>query len=150
MAQRTMAVDALARSGIGFGLSSSLGQQTERFLGTPGQFFFDMAQILFCALVNELQPSFHILAPRLELDIGQLRGGDLGCGSSRCRFECPLGEDLLSQTLGVLLRVLASLGSASLTSGFDGGAHGWGVEGSRRRHAGVGETPGARRKDKRL
>lgn len=143
-----MAVDTLARGGIGFGLGCSLGQQAERFLGGAGQLLFDMAKVLFLVLLNDLQTCLHVLSPPLEFGIGEVGLGDFGRGGGGRRFNCGLGDNLLSQALSLLLQALTGLGSADLTRGL--GAHGWRWGVQRRGLEGVGENPDARDRDKHL
>ena len=54
--QFALALETLAGGAVGFGLCSSLGQQTQRFLGRTGNLFFKVAQILFRALCDLFQP----------------------------------------------------------------------------------------------
>ena len=150
MSQWPVVVDTSTGSGIGFGLSGSFGQQSERFLGAAGQFFFNMAKIFFLVLQDLLQSSFHVLTPILQFGLTQVGGGDLGGSGRGGLFGGGFGEDLLSQLLGLLSRALTSLGSADLASDLGRRAHEgrWRVDW--RRLADVGETADARHRDTRL
>jgi hypothetical protein len=50
-----LALEALARRGVGFGLSGSLRQQAQRLFGGGGHGFFNVPQVFFRMLLDGLQ-----------------------------------------------------------------------------------------------
>src|SRR5437870_4204888 len=109
-----------------------------------------MAQILLLVLLDELQTRVHVLAPSLDFGVSQAGSSDSGGGGGGRRFQCSLRDDLVSQTLALLLRALTGLASANLTSEFNKGAHTWGRRREQTRLASVGESADARDKGKHL
>ena len=105
-----------ASGGIGLGLSGPLSQQTQRFPGRAGNLLFDVAQILFGVMLDDLQTRLQVLAPGLQFRVGEFgfghgggRPGGRGQGRSGSR-------DLVGQAL-----VLLGLGLAGLAD-FDVGS----------------------------
>jgi hypothetical protein len=94
-----LAGQALARRGVGFGLSGPLRQQAQRLFGCGGHGFFDVPQILFRMLLDDLEARLEVGAPSLEFGVGELALGDRrGCGG-RGRPGGAFGHNLLGQVL---------------------------------------------------
>ena len=142
-----LAVLALARRSVGFGLGGPLGQQTQRFLGCQRNLLFDKSEVLFRMLPNMFQASLQVLVPGLQFGVGQAGCGDQGRTRGLRGGRRALLDDLLDEAL--LLLALSLAGSADLgvgparapgLGGGDGhgerfGFKGWVDCGSRKRSA---------------
>jgi len=106
MDQLALTFQALTGRGVGFGLSGSFGQQAQGFLGQAGQRLFDMTEILFGVLLDDSQAPLHVLAPGVQLGIGEVGSSDLG-GGGRAGLGRRLRENLVAQTLTLLFGSLA-------------------------------------------
>jgi hypothetical protein len=125
-----LALEALARGGIGFGLSGALRQQAQGLFGRSGDGFFNMPQILFRMLLDGLQARLEVGAPGLEFGVGELALGESRRRCGRRRPGGAFGHNFLGQAVSGYRLALAGQGAANLACGFlsegHGGWMGWG------------------------
>jgi hypothetical protein len=76
-----------------------LGQQAQRLFGVGGHGFFDVPQILFRMLLDDLEARLEVGAPSLEFGIGELALGDGRRRYGRRRPGGAFGHNLLGQAL---------------------------------------------------